>query len=186
MSKSIYYDGDRISGGASKEIYSTVETRIGTWIDGKPLYRRVISGTSPSKYNEAVQVGVIEDFGMPATITGVLLSTDGGFIPIPYVIIPSSATNTSYATAYVSADGKIYVSTNGPYFINRQMWIIIEYTKNTDTVSQSLSSTVLPKSSGSVIHDGKEYDYELADIVSADGSATANLNVVGSIARDIL
>ena len=28
------------SGGSSEEIYSTEETRIGTWIDGKPLYRK--------------------------------------------------------------------------------------------------------------------------------------------------
>ena len=31
------------SGGSSEEIYSTEETRIGTWIDGKPLYRKVFS-----------------------------------------------------------------------------------------------------------------------------------------------
>lgn len=29
----------------NKDIYSTAETRIGNWIDGKPLYRKVITGT---------------------------------------------------------------------------------------------------------------------------------------------
>lgn len=41
----VYYtvEGVSGSGGTSEEVYSTEETRIGTWIDGKPLYRRVFS-----------------------------------------------------------------------------------------------------------------------------------------------
>lgn len=31
---------DSMTGGTSEEIYSTEETRIGTWVDGKPLYRK--------------------------------------------------------------------------------------------------------------------------------------------------
>ena len=31
----------------AQDIYSTEETRIGTWIDGKPLYRRVLLGKTP-------------------------------------------------------------------------------------------------------------------------------------------
>lgn len=36
--------------GSGEELYSTEATRIGTWIDGKPLYRRVFqySGTVPA------------------------------------------------------------------------------------------------------------------------------------------
>lgn len=30
----------------AENVYSAEETRIGTWIDGKPLYRKVFSGTS--------------------------------------------------------------------------------------------------------------------------------------------
>lgn len=30
------------SGGGSSEVYSLEEKRIGTWVDGKPLYRKVI------------------------------------------------------------------------------------------------------------------------------------------------
>lgn len=35
-------------GGSTEEVYSTEETRIGTWIDGKPLYRRVLLAVTPS------------------------------------------------------------------------------------------------------------------------------------------
>lgn len=30
-------------GGSSEETYTTQETKIGTWIDGKPLYRKVVT-----------------------------------------------------------------------------------------------------------------------------------------------
>ena len=39
---------DRIAEEKSQEIYSTEETKIGTWIDGKPLYRKVVQYTIPS------------------------------------------------------------------------------------------------------------------------------------------
>lgn len=46
----ITIEGNVISaaGGGNSNIYSTTETEIGTWIDGKPLYRRVFTGLSIS------------------------------------------------------------------------------------------------------------------------------------------
>lgn len=43
---SIYKGNNLISEGVApkKEIYTTEETVIGTWIDGKPIYRRVFTG----------------------------------------------------------------------------------------------------------------------------------------------
>lgn len=40
------------------EIYSTEETRIGTWIDGKPLYRKTYNTTSPSQTSAWVNVSM--------------------------------------------------------------------------------------------------------------------------------
>lgn len=42
------------SNGSSENIYSTVETKIGTWIDGKPLYRKVFYSES-SAFTQATQ-----------------------------------------------------------------------------------------------------------------------------------
>lgn len=36
-------------GGSAGEVYSTEEIRIGTWIDGKPLYRKVIAAETGDK-----------------------------------------------------------------------------------------------------------------------------------------
>ena len=35
-------DLTQVAGGGCSNSYSTIETRIGTWIDGKPLYRSVV------------------------------------------------------------------------------------------------------------------------------------------------
>ena len=35
-------------GGASSEVYSTDEIEIGTWIDGKPIYQKVVRVTLSS------------------------------------------------------------------------------------------------------------------------------------------
>lgn len=41
----IIIDGKEVNVGGSgeNEVYSTEETRIGTWIDGKPLYRKTVT-----------------------------------------------------------------------------------------------------------------------------------------------
>lgn len=47
-----YFVDDGSSGGSSGsawEVYSTEETRIGTWINGKPLYRKVIAAETGDK-----------------------------------------------------------------------------------------------------------------------------------------
>lgn len=41
-------DGTGGSGGASSEVYSTDEIEVGTWIDGKPIYQKVVSVTLSS------------------------------------------------------------------------------------------------------------------------------------------
>lgn len=43
--------------------YSTTETRVGTWIDGKPIYRRVFSGTASSaNMTLTIGTGVVDQF----------------------------------------------------------------------------------------------------------------------------
>ena len=50
---------------SSDDIYSAEETRIGTWVDGKPVYRRAVNGTVSSdaieKWTTLVEVPNIEN-----------------------------------------------------------------------------------------------------------------------------
>ena len=43
-----------IQGGASTDVYTQEEQRIGTWIDGKPIYRQVINTTGDSSQNQTI------------------------------------------------------------------------------------------------------------------------------------
>ena len=50
-------------GSGSENVYSTEETVIGTWIDGKPIYRRVIEAAAIN----GNQIAIVED-GRPFAI----------------------------------------------------------------------------------------------------------------------
>lgn len=126
---SIIYKGQTIAGigggGTAEDAYSTEEARIGTWIDGKPLYRRVFDATTPDVY------------GSPR-----LLQTIGGMDTLVYAYGRVKTSNTDFVSWSIptyflnlmqKADGvyAMLVGT-GNDWINRPMTVIAEYTKTTD------------------------------------------------------
>ena len=51
--------GEKGKDGSENQIYSTTEQAIGTWIDGKTIYRKVVScGTLPDKTDKNVAHGL--------------------------------------------------------------------------------------------------------------------------------
>ena len=110
-----------------KSAYSTEETVIGTWIDGKPLYRKVLSSTTISDSNV--------DFTLPSNID--FMSTDkveiksGGF--------------SFFSDRYTNANDLIQIfkfNATTLRVVLGSAWkgnfksaiIVIEYTKTTDEV----------------------------------------------------
>lgn len=122
-------DAGGSSGGSSGDMYSTEEIRIGTWIDGKPLYRT----TFTTKFQDGAGVipGIsIQNVNIVTHIFGTLFRSDGGYIPIP-----SDYTDGSIAIIYFNNSLVQYPNlTSGfkPYVIGQPMYITIEYTKTTD------------------------------------------------------
>lgn len=126
-----------VGGGSAGEAYSTGETRIGTWIDGKPLYRRVVdSAKTPNKINYWSTVSPKID-GITLTRLEAYMSLDGGFESLPIV----GGTGQYFVRiAYVDEDisGGYGGSAGFAVFVNRQSYadcpllIIFEYTKTTD------------------------------------------------------
>lgn len=119
-------------GGDSLDVYSTEETRIGTWIDGKPLYRKVVPFTFPSSggWHNGPSFGTVE------TITrfdGFVRANDGGIFRLPYLNTGggwSIGINPDLVNGNViSLD--IGGSTAG-IVVNQPAFITIEYTKPTD------------------------------------------------------
>lgn len=62
-------------GGGSSIHYSTTEQVIGTWIDGKPIYQRVITGLSLTTNRGTAYTITIQDHGIEQFIDSICLST---------------------------------------------------------------------------------------------------------------
>ena len=119
------------------DIYSTSEKMIGQWIDGKPLYQKVIDATS---YNLVSQGSITIQTGLTTvdnliSIEG-LLWHDGGqyWRGIPNVQ-DNSPNQNSTPFNFMKTDGSIKVftrnSSNASDF--SLSYIILRYTKTTDS-----------------------------------------------------
>lgn len=114
------------------QIYSTEEQRIGTWIDGKPLYRKVISSTLPKVETENVRV--IKTVSIGADIkTGFIEKAfyyntkDNQIVPIPFTLLSGQLIQT-----YMVLDGSLRLLSNSTYTNEQPVTIIVCYTKTTD------------------------------------------------------
>lgn len=111
--------------GNENQIYSTDETVIGKWIDGKPLYRKIIENVMPA-------VGQIKyiDFNLSdysyAKINGHMVTAGVSAEPIDGIS----------GTAIWLDSGKIGLKNElREDFGNRTVFIQIEYTKKSDTAT---------------------------------------------------
>lgn len=134
-------EGGGSSGGSSEEIYSTEETRIGTWIDGKPIYRRVVSfdniniDSSSGSISKLVLLSIENvDFLVNSYGTS-FLNTDKLFAP-GIIFLNMNGSILQYDMIEVSLNNNILsilsVSLNRP---NRSLGfkICLEYTKTTNS-----------------------------------------------------
>lgn len=129
--------GSSGGGGESSDIYFTEETRIGTWIDGKPLYRKVIEFTFPSSggWHNGPSYGEVD------TITrfeGFVNASDGGVLRLPYL---NTGGSWSIGINPDNVNGNVIRldigSTTASIVVNQPAFLIIEYTKPTDTTEVS-------------------------------------------------
>lgn len=113
----------------AEDIYSIEETRIGTWIDKKPLYRIVISWITGNavNYDNVMDVSHLS-IDKIHILAGTIISKNGMDIyPVPYIWKSISA-GLSYSVSINS----IIETHNNDYFSNCALYIYLEYTKSTD------------------------------------------------------
>lgn len=104
--------------------YSTEETKIGTWINGKTIYRKVIKGTIPNNVS-IVQIDLTADTLIKDDISYISSSgfkvnrghTEEGIVQFDSTLNPNG--NLYFSTLSNDAKGKMYT-------------LIVEYTKTTD------------------------------------------------------
>jgi hypothetical protein len=105
--------------------YSTNEICIGEWINGKPIYRKVIEGTTASS-NVPTAIGSISNLGIIVNIRGYILNpSQNQAIPINFVY------NTEQNAGYREGNN-IIVRTTASVYQSKSCYVIVEYTKTTD------------------------------------------------------
>ena len=116
------------SSDSSEEIYSTEETRIGTWIDGKPLYRICAAGTTGSSTTSNPTLIDLSSASIDTVtlLRGTVTNKNGNRYPIP------NQSNEGYIMVYLTDSNVVKVSTSNNLYLNRSCYAIVEYTKTTD------------------------------------------------------
>lgn len=129
------------------EIYSIEETRIGTWIDGKPLYRKVYLATVPS---DVYGADVIPSSNMPSNmdfswVTGIVQNGVGTYF-VPYVWSYNDSNQgdqNNYAVIYVHGVRKCITMRAVGIPVGKPVYCILYYTKTTDQTTVQVSDNSL-------------------------------------------
>lgn len=113
-------------GGSSEEVYSEEEVRIGTWIDGKPLYRKTLHLESA---RTDAKIADMDPYIKSITnMYGTLEDSYGYSYNIP-VVHPGGVLGVLCKVS----DHTIHTATNNSTsFGNRPITLTLEYTKTTD------------------------------------------------------
>ena len=111
----------------AKDVYSTSETKTNkVWIDGKPIYRKVVDfGALPNATNKLVNHD-IANLDRAVSIYGQAQSSSGNLHPLPY----ASPTASQSIELYAGTIGVVIVT--GSDRSNLTGYVVIEYTKTTD------------------------------------------------------
>lgn len=131
LTKASDADGDVMwkNAGGGGEVYSTEEIKIGTWIDGNPLYRRVIEGTTPGSSGSTNTIGVVSDYVKTVVhVYGFVKDKVGGTFPVGCIY------SSTRVAVIVNKTGNLYCSAVDPgnEIYNRPICVIVEYTKSND------------------------------------------------------
>ena len=129
----LLYDGENIPEGYEEvrdyiPTYSTEETKVGTWIDGKPLYRKVLTGTLPNTGEVifSIQNAKIIDYeGFIQDKWGTWLKINDTFL----------AEQGYEIFSYLNSNrNELSINCGSFYTTSSQYEITVEYTKTIDEV----------------------------------------------------
>lgn len=104
--------------------YSTNEIRVGTWKDGKPIYRKVITDTTSSSRDDKV-FSAITNMETCVNITGILIDNNYR------ILMPSWGSSSNWINLAINDNNQPYCGYTSQYR-SKDVTIIVEYTKTTD------------------------------------------------------
>lgn len=118
-------------GGLTEESYSEEEIRIGTWIDGEPLYRKAYQFTCPGSKGRYDLGSFSSNFDIKV-VYGILYQIQAT-VPIPYYY-----DTNDYVGLFANTDGFVFrINVQSSSSCNSPMVVIIEYTKKSDQNTDS-------------------------------------------------
>lgn len=107
--------------------YSTDEHVIGTWIDGKTLYEKVVDfGALPNTTSKSVAHN-ISNLDSVCFVDAIANNGSGAYIPVPFV----SQSGIQYQLSLNLTTTDIMINT-GDNFTNYSAFVTLQYTKTTD------------------------------------------------------
>lgn len=111
--------------------YSAEEKEIGTWLDGKPLYRLIIQGTTT---NRSLLINLSDkNIAKITRMDGVFNASGNYFLPLPsYLARYADEIGSIFAYVIYSISTKDLNITFGKsaYYSNVEVIVQLEYTKN--------------------------------------------------------
>ena len=113
---------------AKRTSWSIDEIVIGTWVDGKPIYRKVFTDPNNSWNAHDNIIGNITDFKEPTSIKAIAFNDkeSSGWVE-------NNEAGESHCYAYIRFDGEVHFYRND--ILDKNSFpkrVIIEYTKTTD------------------------------------------------------
>lgn len=109
-----------------KDTYSTNEIKVGTWVDGKPVYRKVIEGVTSGTPDKEYVIHTISNIKKTVSYYGSIL--DNNMVSHKMGTYLSAKYNS---VVFVDTRGNVYMR-HGSAMVNKNYSLIIEYTKTTD------------------------------------------------------
>lgn len=114
----------------NREVYSTSEQRIGTWIDGKPLYRQVFSGLQCPNNNVGHFGGILRNTDKIIRIEGIMKTSNTSSDEIYPTIFGRYEANGMSLNLNQYSGALFLVATKD--FSANTCDVVVEYTKITD------------------------------------------------------
>lgn len=128
------YDGSTIPTGYVEvngfENYSTTEQKIGTWVDGKPLYQVVKYANAPNVITAGTFVASTTNHNI-ANVDTIFISTAYDQTATEHINLPYM-TNAGYNIKATVSRTAIAISSNATNFNGHTYLFVLKYTKTTD------------------------------------------------------
>lgn len=111
------------------ETYSTNETRIGTWIDGKPIYRKAYTGTTTSSGLKTIIDSTLNDSNIKVINFSGSITAPSGHNQIG---LGGYTNNEWYSSLHLDNTGICIYIPNNDNLRSSSYIVVLEYIKTTD------------------------------------------------------